>query len=80
MARRRPALDLTGKPPATAWGLLATIATVAVGTLVVWPLKSVAPPVSLSVVYIPGVLLIATIWGWRLGVLSAVASALAFNW
>jgi len=80
MARRRPALDLTGKPPSTAWGLLATLATVAVGTLVVWPLKSVAVPVSLSIVYIPGVLLISTIWGWRLGVLSAVASALAFNW
>src|SRR6478752_6577850 len=52
MARRRPALDLTGKPPSTAWGLLATLATVAVGTLVVWPLK----------------------------LLSAVSSALAFNW
>ncbi len=80
MARRTPALDLTGKPPSTAWGLLATLATVAVGTLVVWPLKSVAPPLSLGVVYIPGVLLIATIWGWRLGLLTAVASALAFNW
>jgi K+-sensing histidine kinase KdpD len=80
MARRRPALRLTGEPPSTALGLVATFATVAVGTLIVWPLKSVAPPVSLGVVYIPGVLAIATIWGWRLGVLSAVASALAFNW
>jgi two-component system sensor histidine kinase KdpD len=60
--------------------LVATFATVAIGTLVVWPLKSVAPAVSLGVVYIPGVLAIATIWGWRLGLLTAVASALAFNW
>lgn len=80
MARRRPTLRLTGEPPSTALGLVAAFATVAVGTLVVWPLKSVAPAVSLGVVYIPGVLLIATIWGWRLGVLTAVGSALAFNW
>ncbi|MGN6258349.1 MAG: sensor histidine kinase [Solirubrobacterales bacterium] len=80
MARSRLALDLTGKPPSTAWGLLATFATVAIGTLLVWPLKSVAPAVSLGVVYIPGVLAISTIWGWRLGLLAAVASALAFNW
>lgn len=80
MARRRPTFGLTGEPPSTALGLAATIATVALGTLVVWPLKSVAPAVSLGVVYIPGVLLIATIWGWRLGLLAAVASALAFNW
>lgn len=46
----------------------------------VWPLKSVAPAVSLGVVYIPGVLLISTIWGWRLGLLAGVGSALAFNW
>ncbi len=52
----------------------------ALGTLVVYPLKDVAPAVSLGVVYIPGVLLISTVWGWRLGVLAAVASALAFNW
>jgi two-component system sensor histidine kinase KdpD len=71
---------LTGEPPSTAWGLLATIAAVAVGTAAVYPLKSVAPAVSLGVVYIPGVLLISTVWGWRLGVLAAFASAVAFNW
>jgi two-component system sensor histidine kinase KdpD len=53
---------------------------VAVSTGLVYPLKSVAPAVSLGLVYIPGVLLIASLWGWRLGVASAVASALAFNW
>jgi K+-sensing histidine kinase KdpD len=80
MAQRRPTLGLTEESPSTAWGLLAALGTVAVGTLVVWPLKSVAPPVSLGVVYIPGVLLISTVWGWRLGLLAAVGSALAFNW
>jgi K+-sensing histidine kinase KdpD len=80
MAQGRRSFGLTGEPPSTAWGLLATTATVAGGTLVVWPLKSVAPAVSLSVVYIPGVLLISTVWGWRLGLLAAIGSALAFNW
>jgi two-component system sensor histidine kinase KdpD len=49
-------------------------------TGLIYPLKDVAPAVSLGVVYIPGVLLIATVWGWQLGLLTAVASALAFNW
>ncbi|MGN6586193.1 MAG: sensor histidine kinase [Solirubrobacterales bacterium] len=66
--------------PSWGWGIIATAAVVALATLLVYPLKSVAPAVSLGVVYIPGVLLISTIWGWQLGVLSAVASALAFNW
>jgi K+-sensing histidine kinase KdpD len=73
------ALRLGSETPSAASGLLATAAAVAVGTLLVYPLKDVAPAASLGVVYIPGVLLISTVWGWRLGVLAAVASALAFN-
>jgi K+-sensing histidine kinase KdpD len=80
MAQSRPSFGLTAEPPSTAWGLVATIATLLGGTLAVWPLKSVAPAVSLGVVYIPGVLLISTVWGWRLGLLAAIGSALAFNW
>jgi two-component system, OmpR family, sensor histidine kinase KdpD len=49
-------------------------------TLLIYPLEDVAPAVSLGVVYIPGVLLISTLWGWRLGLGSALLSALAFNW
>jgi len=56
------------------------MAAVAAATLLIYPLKNVAPAVSLGVVYIPGVLLISTVWGWRLGLVSAVLSALAFNW
>jgi two-component system sensor histidine kinase KdpD len=52
---------------------------VALGTGLVYPLKSVAPAISLGVVYIPGVLLVSTVWGWRLGLMSAVGSAFAFN-
>lgn len=58
---------------------MATLAAVAVGTLVVYPLKSVAPVVSLGIVYLPAILLISVVWGLRLGLLASVASAVAFN-
>jgi two-component system sensor histidine kinase KdpD len=48
--------------------------------MLIYPLKDIAPAVSLGVVYIPGVLLISSVWGWRLGLVSALLSALAFNW
>jgi K+-sensing histidine kinase KdpD len=65
--------------PATWLGLVATLAAVALGTLLVYPLKSVAPVVSLGVVYLPAILLISIVWGLRLGLLASVASAVAFN-
>jgi two-component system, OmpR family, sensor histidine kinase KdpD len=69
-----------GTEPPSAWlGLLAAVAAIAVATGLVYPLKEIAPAVSLGVVYIPGVLLISAVWGWRLGLLTAVFSALAFN-
>jgi two-component system sensor histidine kinase KdpD len=71
---------LTSRSLPAGWGVVATLAVVGVGTGLVYPLKEVAPAVSLGVVYIPGVLLISTLWGWRLGLLAAVLSALAFNW
>jgi len=78
MAIRLP--DIGVERPASPWGWVTTLGVVAGSTLVVWPLKSVAPVVSLGVVYIPGVLLISSWWGWRLGLVAAVGSALAFNW
>jgi two-component system, OmpR family, sensor histidine kinase KdpD len=52
---------------------------VAAGTLLVYPLKSAAPVVSLGIVYLPAILVISTIWGLRLGLVASVASAAAFN-
>jgi two-component system sensor histidine kinase KdpD len=60
-------------------GLVAATAAVVAGTLVVYPLKSVAPTVSLAVVYLPAILLISTVWGLRLGLFASVLSAAAFN-
>lgn len=48
-------------------------------TLVIYPLKSVAADISLSVVYLLAVLLISTVWGVWLGIATAFASAVAFN-
>jgi len=59
---------------------MTTAGAVAAATLLIYPLKDVAPAVSLGIVYIPGVLLISSIWGWRLGLVSALLSTLAFNW
>ena len=80
MRRRLADLGLEGASPPWGWGLLATLVAVGLATLLVYPLKDVAPAVSLGVVYIPGVLLISSVWGWRLGLVSALLSALAFNW
>lgn len=63
-----------------AWiGLLATALAVALATLAIYPLKSIAPTVSLSVVYLPAVLLVSASWGGWFGALTAVLSAAAFN-
>ncbi len=75
--RLHPGLGL--EPPSIWLGLLATVAAVAICTLLVFPLKSVAPVVSLGVVYLPAILVISTVWGLRLGLLASVASAAAFN-
>lgn len=72
-------MSLGAEPPSAGLGVLATLASVAAGTLVVYPLKSVAPVVSLGVVYLPAILLVSTVWGFRMGLFASLASAAAFN-
>jgi two-component system, OmpR family, sensor histidine kinase KdpD len=55
------------------------LALVALETLVLYPLGEVAAPVSLSVVFLLGVVLISIVWGARLGIAASLLSALAFN-
>jgi len=62
-----------------AYGALVAVAAIAVTTLLVYPLKQVAPTVALGVVYLLAVLLVASVWGAWLGLATAVGSALAFN-
>jgi two-component system, OmpR family, sensor histidine kinase KdpD len=60
-------------------GLTATAVAVAAATAAIYPLKQVAPAVSLSVVYLPAILFVSAYWGLVLGLLSSLASAAAFN-
>ena len=66
------------RPPRTT-GIFAAVASVALATLAIYFLRRVAPVVSLSVVYLPAILLISTFWGLTLGLFTSVLSAAAFN-
>jgi two-component system, OmpR family, sensor histidine kinase KdpD len=82
---RRPAvyawrvLSATLRRPPLWVGLLVAAAAVAAVTALIFPLKEIAPAVSLGVIYLLAVLLVASIWGLRLGIVTGFASALAFN-
>jgi two-component system sensor histidine kinase KdpD len=74
-----PAFRLSEKPPSPLLGAVVAVLAVAVATAVVYPLKQIAAPDSLGIVYIPGVLLVSVVWGLRLGLATAVVSGLAYN-
>jgi two-component system, OmpR family, sensor histidine kinase KdpD len=76
-ARRRRVLP--GKRPRRLLGIAVAAVSVAIATVAVYLLKQVAPVVSLSVVYLPAVLLVSTYWGAGLGLATALASAASFN-
>ncbi|HEV3318599.1 MAG TPA: ATP-binding protein [Solirubrobacteraceae bacterium] len=77
---RRPfGFLLATEPPSKRVGVLVAVAAVALCTLLIYPLKQIAPVVSLGVVYLLAVLVVSAIWGAWLGVLTAVLSAGAFN-
>jgi two-component system sensor histidine kinase KdpD len=79
MGRRLTRIGLGVGPPSPWLGIVATVAAVAAGTLLVSPLADLAPVVSLGIVYLPAILLVSTVWGLRLGLLASVAAAAAFN-
>ena len=70
---------LAHDPPPRRVGALVALGAVALCTLIIYPLKHVAPVVSLGVVYLPAVLVVSVTWGAWLGVGTAVVSAGAFN-
>ncbi len=61
-------------------GALAATAAVGLTTVMIYPLKGIAADISLSVVYLLAVLFLASVWGAWMGIATAVASALAFNY
>src|SRR5690349_14578489 len=70
---------LRPEPPPTAVGVVVAALTVAAVTAVIFPLRTISPPASSGVAYMLPVLLVSTIWGLRLGLVTSVASAAAFN-
>jgi two-component system, OmpR family, sensor histidine kinase KdpD len=60
-------------------GIVVALALVATATVAVYALKDLAPVVSLSVVYLPPVLLVSAFWGLPLGLATSFLSAAAFN-
>ena len=66
------------RPPLRS-GIAAVIGAVALATVAIALLSPIAPVVSLSVVYLPAVLLISTFWGLGLGLVTSLLSAAAFN-
>jgi two-component system, OmpR family, sensor histidine kinase KdpD len=70
---------LAPDPPPRRVGVLVAVLAVALCTLALYPLKQIAPVVSLGVVYLLAVLVVSVIWGAWLGIATAVISAAAFN-
>ena len=71
-------MGLTRRPPLLL-GVAAAALGVALTTALLYALRDVAPVVSLGVVYLVVVLAVASVWGVWLGLATALASALAFN-
>lgn len=65
--------------PSLLTGLTVAAAVVTMTTAIIFGLGQFAPVVSLAVVYIPGILLVSTLWGARLGIATSLTCAVAFN-
>ena len=79
MTRRSTPLRLVDAPRSRALGVVAAVVAVGATTLLIYPLKAIAPDVSPGVVYLLAVLLVSMYWGLGLGLATGVASAAAFN-
>jgi signal transduction histidine kinase len=79
MRARVPSLLMRPTSPPLVLGIVVAAGLIAAETLVVYPLRQVAPRVSLGVVYLLGVLVVSSVWGLALGVVTAVLSTAAFD-
>jgi two-component system sensor histidine kinase KdpD len=78
-ARSLPPRLLRAQRPSRAPGVLVAVAGVAAATVLVYPLKHLAPVVSLGVVYLPAVVVVSMFWGLAFGIGTAVLSVAAFS-
>ena len=60
-------------------GAIVAAGSIALTTLLLYPLREIAPAVSLGVVYLLAVLLVSTLYGLELGLATGFAAAAAFN-
>jgi hypothetical protein len=57
-------------PPLVSWMVVA-VALIVAEALVVYPLRRVPPRICLRVIYLVGVLVVSSVWGLALGVVTA---------
>jgi signal transduction histidine kinase len=78
--RARP-LSLLLRPsrPPLALGIVVAAVSITAETLLAYPLRQLAPEISLGVVYLPGILVVSAGWGLALGAATAVLSTAAFD-
>src|ERR1700736_271318 len=67
-------------PPPLWRGLVAAAALIGVETVVVVLLKHLAPTMAFGTVFLLGVLLVGTVWGFGLAAITALVSAVAFDY
>jgi signal transduction histidine kinase len=79
MGSRVLSLPMRPPSPPLSLGILAAAALIGVETLAVYPLRNIAPELSLGVVYLLGVLVVSMVWGLALGAATAVLSTAAFD-
>src|SRR3978361_355094 len=78
--RVRPvALLLRATRPPVLVGLVVAASFIVVESVVVLLLKNVAPGDAFGVLYLVGVLVVSTVWGFGLSAATSVASAVAFD-
>ncbi|MET7397772.1 DUF4118 domain-containing protein [Dactylosporangium sp. NPDC005572] len=80
MRARLLSLLLRPTQPPLALGLVVAAGLVVAETLVLYPLSQATHQSVKGVIYLLGVLVVATVWGAWLGAVTSVASALAFNY
>jgi two-component system sensor histidine kinase KdpD len=78
LSGQRPG-TLRAARPNLSIGIVTAVVSVAAATAAIYALKSIAPVVSLSVVYLPAVLVVSAYWGLALGLATSLLSAAAFN-
>jgi signal transduction histidine kinase len=67
-------------PPPVWLGLVAAVGLIGVETAVIILLKQLAPTMAFGTVYLLGVLLVGTVWGFGLATITALVSAVAFDY